>query len=301
MQSAHHGATSAQEYHNTNDHFWSSGIALDLFFGGIGVGSFLFAVLLSFFYQDEFKSASKIAAIVTPLSVAAGFVFLIAHLGHPERFYIVFTKVRLTSPIWWGAWFQTIFFVISVLYAWMLIKERDQPRRRVLGYVGVPFALAVGVYHGFLLMVFKSRPLWNTGPTTVTAICGFIMTGIAVVVLILAIMPRQKVLLRELKVSRNIMGAAIAVQLFTLALWLSALYFGSGESQAAMLRLVGDYGGLFWIGAVLAGLVMPLALGAVTIARERRTGTFSYAAPIVTSLLVLIGGLALRYVVIMAA
>jgi formate-dependent nitrite reductase membrane component NrfD len=183
----------------------------------------------------------------------------------------------------------------------MWIVGTDRPFRRVLGYMGVPFALAVGVYHGFLLMVFKSRPLWNTGPTTVTAICGFIMTGIAVVVLILALLPKQKELLRQMKVSRDIMGAAIALQLLTLALWLSSLYFGSGESREAVLRLVVDYGGLFWAVAVGAGLVVPLLLGAVAIVRERRTGNFSYAVPFVTSLLVLIGGLALRYVVIMAA
>ena len=284
-----------------NDQFWTSGIALDLFFGGIGVGTFLFAVLLNFFHQDEFKSASKIAAIVTPLSVAIGFVFLLMHLGHPERFYIVYTKIRLTSPIWWGAWLQAIFFAVSLIYAWMWIRGPVHPLRRVVGYVGAPFALAVGMYHGYLLMVFKSRPLWNTGPTTVTAICGFITTGIALVVLILSVMPKQKVMLQELKLSRNVMGAAIVIQLLTLVLWLSSLYFGSGESREAVLRLVQDYGRLFWGGAVVAGLVIPLVLGGIAIVREKRSGNFSYAVPLVTSLLVLIGGLALRYVVIMAA
>jgi len=284
-----------------HDHFWSGGIALDLFFGGIGVGSFLFAVLLNFFHGDEFKSASKTAAIITPLSVAFGFLFLLVHLGHAERFYIVYLKFRPTSPIWWGAWLQAIFFVISIAYAWMWFKDRAPSIRRVLGYVGVPFALSVGVYHGFVLMVFKSKPLWNTGPMTVTAICGFIMTGIALVVLILSVMPRQKVLLKEIRVSRDILGAAIAVQLFTLALWLSSLYFGSAESRTAMMRLIEDYSGMFWGGAVLIGLCLPLVLGGLAIIREKQSGKFSYTFPLVTSLMVLVGNLALRYSVIMAA
>ncbi len=283
------------------DQFWTSGIALDLYFGGIGVGTFIFAVLLGLFRDPEFRVASKIGAIVTPLSVAFGFLFLLAHLGHAERFYIVYLKFRPTSPIWWGAWLQAIFFVISVIYAWLWMRDRDIPLRRVLGYVGVPFALAVGVYHGFLLMVFKSRPLWNTGPTTVTAICNFILTGIAVVVLILALMPKQKVVLKEMKVSRDILGAAIAIQLLTLALWLSSLYFGPNESREAMLGLIRDYAGMFWGVAVVVGLVLPLALGAFAVSRERKTGNFSFGMPIVTSLLVLIGALALRYVVVMAA
>jgi protein NrfD len=284
-----------------HNHFWNSEIAVDLFFGGIGVGAFLFAVLLNYFHKDEFKSASRTAAIIAPLSVAVGFVLLLVHLGHPERFYIVFTKVRLTSPLWWGSWLQTIFFVISVLYAWMWLKDRAPARRKLLGYIGAPFALAVGVYHGLLLMAFKSHPLWNTGPTVVTAICGFVMTGIALVVLVLAILPRQKVLLVELRFSRNIMGAAIVVQLFTLALWLASLFFGTAESHAALHRLVGDYGGLFWGAAVGVGLVIPLLLGMLAIVQEKRSRSFDHAIPFVTSLFVLIGGLSLRYVVIMAA
>jgi protein NrfD len=285
----------------TDVHFWSSAIAIDLFFGGIGVGTFLFAVLLSSFYKSEFKLASRAAAIITPLSVAVGFTFLLAHLGHPERFYIVYMKFRITSPLWWGAWLQAVFFIISVLYAWLWLKERRQGLRRILGYTGVPFALSVGVYHGFLLMVFKSKPLWNTGPTTLAAICGFITTGVALVVLILTLVPDRKMLLKELRVSRNILGAAIAIQLLTLALWLSSLFFGPAESHAAMLRLVGDYGGWFWGGAVVVGLVVPLGLGGIAIGLEKRTGRFSYFIPFVTSLLVLVGGLSLRYVVIVAA
>jgi protein NrfD len=284
-----------------HDQFWGGSIALDLYFGGIGVGTFLFAVMLSFFYGEKCQLACKVAALVTPISVAFGFLFLIGHLGHPERFYLVYTKVRLTSPIWWGAWFQALFSLISIAYAWMWWKNPDNPRKKILGYIGVPFALAVGVYHGFVLMVFKSKPLWNTGPTTVTAICGFIMTGIALVVLIMSLMTRENSLLEELKISRNIMGAAIAVQLLTLALWVSSLYFGTGESHVAMLRLVQDYGGLFWGVAVIVGLALPLVIGAAAIVHEKNTGRFSYAVPLITSLMVLVGGFAVRYVVIVAA
>ena len=283
------------------DQFWGGSIALDLFFGGIGVGTFLFAVLLDSFYRDKCNLACKIAAVITPLSVAFGFLFLIGHLGHPERFYIVYTKTRATSPLWWGAWFQGFFFLVSLAYARKWVKEPDSPSKKTLGYVGVPLALAVGVYHGFVLMVFKSRPLWNTGPMTVTAICGFIMTGIAMVVLILASTQKHQTVLEELKISRDIMGAAIAVQLLTLALWISSLYFGSGESHAAMLRLVQDHGSLFWIVAVILGLLVPLGLGGAAIIHERKTGKFSRTIPFATSLLVLIGGFTIRYVVIIAA
>ena len=291
--------------------FWGGDIALDLFFGGLGVGTFIFAVMISFFYGDRVKKVSRIAAYLTPVCVTLGFLFLILHLGRPERFYRIFLHFNVTSPISWGSWLQTIFFGISAIYALMWFLETgkvkkfpawlgDVKLRQLTGFIGIPFALAVGVYHGFLLMVFKSRPLWNTGPVTIMAICGFVMTGIALVILVLSILPRHKELLIELKVSRNILGVAIVIQLFTIALWMSSLYFGPGGSHQAMLRLITEFALLFWAGAIFLGLVLPLIVGVLALFHERRTEKFSYAIPMLTSLMVLIGGFILRYVVIIA-
>ena len=49
------------------------------------------------------------------------------------------------SPLWWGSWLQAAFFIISVAYASMWMTDRAPARRRLLGYIGAPFALAVGV------------------------------------------------------------------------------------------------------------------------------------------------------------
>ncbi|MCQ9207804.1 MAG: polysulfide reductase NrfD, partial [Omnitrophica bacterium] len=121
------------------------------------------------------------------------------------------------------------------------------------------------------------------------------------IILILAILPKHKELLLELKVSRNILGAAILTQFFTIALWMSSLYFGPGESHQAMLRLITEFALLFWGGVIFLGLGLPLLLGVWALLRERQTKEFSYTIPILTSVMVLIGGFILRYVVIIAA
>lgn len=285
--------------------FWGADITLDLFFGGLGVGTFIFAVLVSFFYSDRLSKVSRIAAFLTPIMVALGLFFLLLHLGRPWKFYLVLLNFNVTSPLSWGAWLQSIFFGLSVIYAFLWFVEKDESHgnpklRRVIGYIGAPFALSVGVYHGLLLMVFKSRPLWNTGPMVVMSICGFVMTGIALVILFLSVSPRHKELLAELKVSRNILGGFILLQLFTIALWITSLYFGPSGSHQAMLRLLTQHGLLFWGGAVILGLALPIVIGIVAFLSERQKDTISYVVPFLTSLMVLIGGFALRYVVIIA-
>jgi protein NrfD len=295
-----------------DEKFWGLNIALDLFLGGIGVGTFLTAVIVSSFSGYKFKKVSSIAAYLTPLMVGAGFLFLILHLGRPFRLYRMFTHFNVTSPLSWGGWLQAIFFFISVLYALMWLADTDQfkklprlfdnvKRKRIIGFIGFPFALGVGIYHGFLLMVFKSRPLWNTGPTVIMAICGFIMTGIALVVLVLSFSRHSKELLQELTLSRNILGAAIITQLIVIALWLSSLYFGPGSSHQSMLRLITEYGLPFWGGAIFLGLVLPLLIGTYAVFHKGKKEAFSYSVPKITSLMVLTGGFILRYVIIVAA
>ena len=56
----------------------------------------------------------------------------------------------------------------------------------------------------------------NTGPVVIMAICGFIITGIALVIFVLSVIPGHKELLDELKVSINILGVTIILQLFPL-------------------------------------------------------------------------------------
>ena len=296
------------------EQFWGIDIALDLFLGGLGVGTFIFSVLIHHLYGQRLKNVSQVAAYLAPIMVGMGLIFLMLHLGRPDRFYRIFIHFNVTSPLSWGGWLQAIFFGISVLHALMWFTERtgqlteklpgwlhDEKKRNVIGMLGVPFAIAVGVYHGFLLMMFNSRPLWNTGPTVVMAICGFIMTGIALVVFVLSVLPSHRDLLDELQQSKRILGATIVAQLFFVCLWLAALFYGPGESHNAMIRLITEFGLLFWGGAVLIGLIMPLIIGGGLFFRNRPGENQSTAIPLISSTMVLLGGFILRYVIIVAA
>lgn len=290
--------------------FWGVDIAIDMFLGGMGVGTFLFAVGVAWFFGDRLKQVSKIAAYLTPVCVAAGFVVLIFHLGHPLRFYKVFLTLNFTSPISCGAYLQTIFFFLSAVYALMWYAEGSPEKKfpawatnpavkQYTGLIGVPFAVAVGLFYGYLLMVFKARPLWNTGPILIMAICSFVMTGISLVVLFLAFMPKKYKMLEEIKISRDILGGAIVLQIFTILLWMSSLYFGPGDSHQGMIRLMTEFGLIFWGGVMFLGLGLPLLIGVRELFNEKKTGKISFSVPALCSVLILVGGFLLRYVIIL--
>ena len=61
-------------------------------------------------------------------------------------------------------------------------RKRASGRSQILRLIiGIPVALIVGAYHGWLLTIARARPLWNTGPAMVAAIVGFVTTGMAAV------------------------------------------------------------------------------------------------------------------------
>ncbi len=277
--------------------YWDAKIALDLFFGGIGVGAFLFAVLISIFYKDTHREVSKTGAYIAPFSLLIGLFFLFLELGQPFRIWKFYTTFRFGSPLSWGAWFQGTFIVIALYYLY-LWRKGDDEKRRLVGYIGIPFALIVGGYHGYLLTIVKAKPIWYGGPSTITAIVGFILTGMAAVILILSLKKDARSILSSIKLSRDFLGVAIVTQIITLYLWGISLYYGPFRMERSFERFNEVFGWLFWGGVIVLGLILPLIIGGLAVLKERRSKEHrtSITIPIITSALVLLGGFLLRYV-----
>ena len=86
--------------------YWDWRIVCDLFLGGLGVGAYLFAVFVSWFYRDQYPQVSKVGAVIAPLGVVGGLIFLTLELGHPFRLHHMLLSFHPTSPLWWGGWCQ---------------------------------------------------------------------------------------------------------------------------------------------------------------------------------------------------
>lgn len=291
---------------------WDWRVAADLFFGGIGIGAFLFALLVDWRYGGKYRRICQTAAIAAPFFVVLGLIFLMLEMGHPMRLFMTFTVIRLQSPLWWGGIFQTIFIVGTVFYAfqWYAGDEDGAGARRVLGWWLLPVALVVGAYHGFLLSLLRAHPLWNTGPTLVAAVLGFVTTGIAAVMFIhlirmwiagrLAQTEWAAEFLTDMHEVRNILGAALLMQVFTFFVWWISLQSGLAPARTALEAANAAYGPLFWYGGVGAGLVVPLILGGYN-AFLGEKGRLGLEVNIIwlTSALILVGGFVFRLAVVL--
>lgn len=291
--------------------YWDWKVAIDLFFGGAGVGAFIFAVLLYEFWGQRYKRIPQTAALLAPALVALGLLLLMLKLGRPYYIFRTFTTVAPTAPLWWGGVFQTIFLVGSAWYAYLWRNPEPNSKRRTLGLLLTPIALVVGTYHGMLLAVLPSRPLWNTGPTVLAALAAFVTTGIAAVMVThlvrmklagrLADRDHVNTFLTDLKPVRNILIGALLLQLGTAFLWWTSLRFGDLADRMSLEAANAGYGPMFWILGVGVGLVLPLVLGAYAVwGSNRDNPRFQVRTVAVTSSLILVGGLFFRLAVVLA-
>ncbi len=290
---------------------WDWRVAVDLFLGGAGVGAILFAVFVDEFFNGKYKRIRQTAAWLSPILVILGLFFLVIKMGRPFHLYNTLLNFNPHSPLWWGGIFQPLLVLGGFVYALKLQSETEtEAPHRIWGRLLIPLAVIVGTYHGLLLAINVSRPLWNTGPTVVAAMLGFVTTGIAAVLLVHLI--RMKLAGRlddtehfakfidDMKVVRNILVSAIVLQLFTFFMWWLSLQFGSLDDRQALALANEHYGPMFWFLGIGVGLILPLALGAISIAQgEENKRRLQASIILITSLLILAGGFFFRLAVVL--
>lgn len=290
---------------------WDWKVAMDLFLGGVGVGALLFGILIDEFFKGKYRRICHTAAWISPFLIGAGLFLIMIKLGRPFHAYHTYLNVNLTSPLWWGGIFQPLVVLGGFAYAWLWNKpDKHVAVRNWLGRLLIPLTIIVGAYHGLLLAVLTSHPLWNTGPTVIAALLAFASSGTAAVML--AHLLRMKIagrlndeqhvasFLDDLKVVRNTLGGLIALQIGTLFLWWLSLYTGSLQDQQALHSANESYGPMFWGLGIGVGLILPIILGLVSIWRGESTHRAMQIRIIaVSSLMIIVGAFFFRLALVL--
>jgi protein NrfD len=291
-------------------HVWGWEIPVYLFLGGMAAGVMILTAALWMKREDRSPTARWLA-FAAPLlvSVGMGALFLdLAYKLHVWRFYLAF---RWTSPMSWGAWILVLVYPVSILTALGGLSDGQAARviaicgRVGLGGVaraarafGVTYAAklrrasvvagaALGVYTGVLLSTLGARALWSSALLGPLFLVSGLSTG-AALLLLFRVSDDERHLLEGWD------RAAMALELAVLFLFLAGLWTSGADGKAAAgLLLGGSFTAPFWALVVIAGLVVPSLLAGLEARLRLR---FTVAAPV----LVLAGGLALRWILVAA-
>ncbi|MBI4608482.1 MAG: polysulfide reductase NrfD [Candidatus Rokubacteria bacterium] len=289
-----------------------------LFLGGLAGGTMTIAGVADLLAgrRESFRSFARMAGYLTVPAILLGGLSLSFHLGKPERgfaFPLFFTNYQSWMTI--GGWILGVFAPLSVAYAAAWHFNLGRRLRLVLAALGIPLGLLMSLYTGWLLsatwLVPGGRwfvPFWDGNYLPVLFLLSGFSTGFAACGLagLLSGSPDRT---RAGTASEGIWsGAEFASQADVVTvlaegawvyLFLASLAVGTlGQQLAFRFVTRGDLAPWFWWGFVGPALAAPLLASVLYAIGERllhvRIRWILYAK----FLLVLVGGLLLRYVVV---
>lgn len=307
---------------------WKFLIVCYLFLGGLSAGLFFVSALATLFRKKDDPNPGRIAvhgALMAPWPVMFGCLLLVFDLGRWYRFYKLFLHFRWTSPMSIGSWLLAAFLLISLLYLYASLNETQRAalfarlprrprflrsvnrdlsaRRRMFAALGLPVSVGVGIYTGVLLGAVQSRPFWNTSLVAQLFLFSALSAGCAALLFRL-LWQREPLDLGEVRLLYT-----LDICLLILEIFIVVPYIVHGQLSIRAVRdslrliLGGPFTLAFWLLFFGFGVLLPLAIEI----REMMPAALSGAARShrrllagAASLLVLAGGLVLRYIFVYA-
>jgi formate-dependent nitrite reductase membrane component NrfD len=218
-------------------------------------------------------------------------------LGRLDRLVLLMLSPSL-SAITVGAYALFASIACASFFSVARLSDTFLPPRplvRGISLLGFVAGLATAAYTGFLLMDMSSILFWQSLLLPIVFILSSVSMGSALLFLCLSFVEARRPLFGTARSLARVDTALILAELLCLTLYLAQAALDPETTGTARGLLSGSMGWLFWGGAVLCGCVAPVLI-------EGKVSARSYRVQILwVALLVLIGGLTLRYCVIASA
>ncbi len=238
-------------------------IAIYFYMTGLSAGSFILSTLAYGFGVKKFKPLGKVGVILAVLLLMLAPLNLIADLGQQLRFWHLFPYLNITSPITYGTFLLTLYPLNCLIYAWFMFSGNDK-LTRIFGLIGIPLATSVHGYTGFILALSKARALWNTALMPILFLVSAMVSGIALMVLVVIFHGRFFSLEKKINTAlvfdlSKILAFSIIADLFLIFSDITVLLTADSEArEAAMLILTMNFSPIFLGGEILLGAIIPL-------------------------------------------
>ncbi len=238
--------------------------------------------------------------LVVPILLLLGLFALFLDLKHKLYFWRLYTTIRLESPMGWGAW--TLMIITPISFIWAALNIRlvfpnfkwpftflDQLEifftkyKKPLAWITLVYALILGMYTGILFSAFNARPLWNTSILGPLFLVSGMSSGAAAIILL---SKNHEERANFARIDLMLIG----IELFLIVhMFMGFLASTQVQIDAAKLFLGGPYTASFWVFVVGLGLVVPAILEIFELFKIK-------VPPAIPAVLVLFGGLMLRFI-----
>lgn len=270
-------------------------IALYIFFTGLSAGSFFLSTLSYGFGRIQYRALARPAIVMATLMLVVAPVFLLLHVGKPLRSWHLFVFVNPRSPITWGSFLLTTYPLFCLIYMVCIFQDKEKAAKR-WGLIGIPFAVSVHAYTGFILAFCPARPLWHSSMIPLLFLVSAVVSGTALMIVVFALQSRlQGEALdaagekgRLLLSLGRILGWLLVLDLLMTGIDLLVASVSGGEDRMGVGVLLTGELALYFVGIeIILGKLVPLFI--LFHPRLQRSGPL-----LVASLLIIVGILFMR-------
>ena len=289
---------------------WKWQIPSYLFLGGLVAGLMIIVSFEELFKRKNWnKNISITSSILSLILLSLGMFFLFLDLEYKFHVYRFYFVLKPLSPMSWGSWILIITYPTLLLWLIGSLKENQLyklnksnflnkiitniynfsiEKRKTILKTNIIVGIALGTYTGVLLQTLTGRPLWNSsilGPL-------FLASGVSAGAATLLIFNRNNKDFTISFIKWDIW--ALSIELVILFLFVIGKLTGPEVFRNSVkLLLIGPYAGYFFTFVIFGGIIIPLIVEGTELKHKS-------SVKILTPILVLIGGFALRYILLKA-
>jgi len=314
---------------------WSVLIVLYPYLTGLVAGAFILASLVRVFNAEAVKPTYRLALLTALAFLICAPLPLVSHLGHPERGYeIMMTPHTSSAMAMFGYVYLWYLLVVLLLEVWfdyrkdiVLMGQRstglmkvvynalalglkdisekslafDERAGRFLTIIGIPSAVLLHGYVGFIFGSIKGNPWWSSVLMPVIFLLSAIVSGIAMVLLLYVVTSnwrKKQIDVRCVSAVGRYLMFALIFDLTLEMLDITHRIYEAGE-WLEILKLLssGHLIETMFIGQIFIGAVVPLVALAIMQAAKMSDREKVWAHS-VCSVLVLLGVLLMRWNVV---
>ena len=248
------------------------------------------------FGKTAYKPLGRLSGLLAIALLLGGLVVLVLDLGRPDRLIVAMTNYNFKSIFTWNIFLYVGFMVIVAAYLWVQMERRMNRFAKSAGMLAFLWRLILTTGTGSIFGFLVAREAYDSAIMAPLFIAMSFSFGLAVYILVLLAACRGSE--RDIgdkvvnKLSRLLGIFAALVLYFTAIQHVTNLYAAEHIGVEKFILLDGGiYTLLFWVGQVIIGGIIPMALV------FRASGDVSRNA-ILASTLVIIGGFAQVYVIV---
>ena len=262
-------------------------------------GALNVASIASVFRKKIYEPMARLSALLAIALLTGGLVVLLLDLGRPDRLIVAMTYYNFKSIFAWNIILYTGFFAFVGAYLWTMMDHNVYKFKPFAGFSAFVWRLILTTGTGSIFGFLVARSAYDAALMAPMFIIMSFSFGLAIFLLVL--MASYKWTGMELGDAvvnrlRNLLGVFVAsVLYFTAVYHVTNLYATQHHGVERFLLLEGGiYTTIFWVGEVIIGGLIPLALIYAPGVKNCRTTLGLVCA------MVIIGGMAKIYTILIA-